>query len=834
MKIIRLLFLALFATGTVFGQSSDATLTTQANVIRNETVPKANTAARVANMFQGLIDSKVSILAPRLTTTSTTGFVWTATDNLGNGGWSAASGGGHTILNSGTPLTTRTNLNFTNGLTASDNNPNTDVKLGGVITEPSSLTATNLLNGFSYYADDGLQNFGFGTSNDNIILTAAFTTGTAKGSTLTVEPEGIVRFAIVGNENSGMIASNDEISFENNNVTGNYFKLIPTFDTNTHTGTTFIGIDWNPTILVAESTFTHIAFRAVTGRLLIGGSTITSNSVLADFQSTTQAVKLATAASASIASPTAGMLTSDSGLLKYYDGSIWHNWWSLVNGGTLTGANTITGTGRTLKGVWNSLGVTQTNGYGWWLANTTAAAAGAQQISPSLVLEGQGWQTNTSGSQSVKFKMDVLPVQGAANPTGNFAVGYSINGASYTNVFTIKSSAATLSMETYGLILNSGGVIRSDAGNKTRIYWGFGSTGEVSAGINGVIISASAYSSAWVPTLTVTPGAHTSMTAATEFISNDFQGASLTWLDGTTATQRFNYFRGYTLNKTTTSATFTNAYNLYVDDLTAGTGVTITNKYALGVNGATSLTGSGATSATYALKVFNSTPARIFAIRNDATMFVGNVLMFATNSGIGGPLATGNNIVFQSFGATTSGVAFTTISAAVETNATGDKSILRLTNNSSYYAPTTGTGTFTGLVMTPTYNMTGTSSATIYGINYNPTVTAIIGTHYSFRATSGNQWFAGKTIYDATITAGGTTGNQTIDKPSGTVNIAAAGTTVTVTNSFCTTSSIVTAVVRTNDATAYIKNVVPGAGSFVINLGAAATAEVSIGFIVNN
>jgi hypothetical protein len=93
---------------------------------------------------------------------------------------------------------------------------------------------------------------------------------------------------------------------------------------------------------------------------------------------------------------------------------------------------------------------------------------------------------------------------------------------------------------------------------------------------------------------------------------------------------------------------------------------------------------------------------------------------------------------------------------------------------------------------------------------------------------------AGKPTYDSTITAIGTTGNQTINKPSGTVNIAAAGTTVTVTNSLVSTSSIVIAVVRTNDTTAYIKNVVPSAGSFVITLGAATTAAVSIGFIVNN
>lgn len=92
----------------------------------------------------------------------------------------------------------------------------------------------------------------------------------------------------------------------------------------------------------------------------------------------------------------------------------------------------------------------------------------------------------------------------------------------------------------------------------------------------------------------------------------------------------------------------------------------------------------------------------------------------------------------------------------------------------------------------------------------------------------------GRITFDATITAIGTTGNQTINKPAGTVNIAAGGTSVTVTNSLVTTSSIVHAVVRTNDATALIKNVVPWAGSFVINMNAAVTGTTSIGFIVFN
>jgi hypothetical protein len=92
---------------------------------------------------------------------------------------------------------------------------------------------------------------------------------------------------------------------------------------------------------------------------------------------------------------------------------------------------------------------------------------------------------------------------------------------------------------------------------------------------------------------------------------------------------------------------------------------------------------------------------------------------------------------------------------------------------------------------------------------------------------------SGLVSYPTTVTATGTTGNQTINKLTGTVNIAAAGTTVTVTNSLVSANSIVHCVIRTNDATARIVSVVPSSGSFTINI-VAATAEVSIGFIVIN
>ncbi len=141
---------------------------------------------------------------------------------------------------------------------------------------------------------------------------------------------------------------------------------------------------------------------------------------------------------------------------------------------------------------------------------------------------------------------------------------------------------------------------------------------------------------------------------------------------------------------------------------------------------------------------------------------------------------------------------------------------------SNTYNQTSGTAENTDLKITRTETAVGSGAQ-----NFITAGTAALGNLFSVTNR-------GKIVMDTTITSGGTTGNQTINKPTGTVNIAASGTTVTVTNSLCTTSSIVLAVLRTNDATAAIANVVPGSGSFTINLTAMATAEVSIGFVVIN
>jgi hypothetical protein len=89
-------------------------------------------------------------------------------------------------------------------------------------------------------------------------------------------------------------------------------------------------------------------------------------------------------------------------------------------------------------------------------------------------------------------------------------------------------------------------------------------------------------------------------------------------------------------------------------------------------------------------------------------------------------------------------------------------------------------------------------------------------------------------ILSKTITAPGTTGAQTINKSSGSVNFAAAATSLVVTNSLVSTSSIIRCHLGTNDATAVLGAVVAAAGSFTIYLTTAATAETRVNFVLNN
>jgi hypothetical protein len=88
--------------------------------------------------------------------------------------------------------------------------------------------------------------------------------------------------------------------------------------------------------------------------------------------------------------------------------------------------------------------------------------------------------------------------------------------------------------------------------------------------------------------------------------------------------------------------------------------------------------------------------------------------------------------------------------------------------------------------------------------------------------------------FDRTNTAGGTTGAQTINKSAGSVNFAAAASSLVVTNSLVTATSNIIATVQTNDGTLKSVQAVPASGSFTLFGNAAATAETRVAFIVTN
>ncbi len=90
-----------------------------------------------------------------------------------------------------------------------------------------------------------------------------------------------------------------------------------------------------------------------------------------------------------------------------------------------------------------------------------------------------------------------------------------------------------------------------------------------------------------------------------------------------------------------------------------------------------------------------------------------------------------------------------------------------------------------------------------------------------------------KLLVDATMTAAGTTGAQTINKGAGSVNFAAGATSLVVTNSLVTTASIVLAMVDAGSAV-HVQRVVTAAGSFTINLNTTAGAEVAVKWVVLN
>lgn len=106
------------------------------------------------------------------------------------------------------------------------------------------------------------------------------------------------------------------------------------------------------------------------------------------------------------------------------------------------------------------IAVTPTDGL--VLDNATAAAAGAQQMSPRIRWDGFGWKTDaTAASQAVSFTQELLPVQGAAAPTANLLWKYAVNGGAYGTVLTLSSAG---DLTAAGFLISSASIEAAAAG----------------------------------------------------------------------------------------------------------------------------------------------------------------------------------------------------------------------------------------------------------------------------------------------------------------------------------------------------------------------------------
>ena len=106
-------------------------------------------------------------------------------------------------------------------------------------------------------------------------------------------------------------------------------------------------------------------------------------------------------------------------------------WRAPTQGGVATVANIAQPVTITI----NAVATAQTAGL--TLENNTAAAAGAQQYSPMVLFEGQGWYSTASLSKTVEFAIQNRPVQAAGNPTGVLDFLFRSNAGAWTKPMTL-------------------------------------------------------------------------------------------------------------------------------------------------------------------------------------------------------------------------------------------------------------------------------------------------------------------------------------------------------------------------------------------------------------
>jgi len=252
--------------------------------------------------------------------------------------------------------------------------------------------------------------------------------------------------------------------------------------------------------------------------------------------------------------------------------------------------------------------------------------------------------------------------------------------------------------------------------------------------------------------------------------------------------------------------------------------LTAANATSFAMNGASP---SITTSSTGTASVFN------------AAALTGNIFGAATTVTIGATTGTLNlrNVTLTAANATS--FAMNGASPSITSTSTGTGSLFNtnILTGAQFGATTSYTlgGTPTGS-LTANFFANATASGNTKTLNFGTAGASGSTTNISIGSLLGGGQINlnEKVFFQATEIAAGTTGNQTINLPMGSVNFAAAATSLVVTNSLATITSNIIPFMLSNDATAKSASIVRAAGSFTIHLNAAATAETRVGFVVFN
>lgn len=512
MKNLCFILLALIASVAAAQVKTDAQLTTQSNVIRNETVQNANTKVRVADMFQALIDNKanldLNILSDRgsynasgntfpstggsgtsgaikrgnLWTISVSGtlggtavvagqviraFVDSPGQTAGNWNISGAGGGGGGGTWGSITGTLSSQTDLQNVLTGKaerypvTNRQTVDYTLvltdDGKTVEMNSTSPTvvtipnNTTVAYPLYTLISIVQYNTGAVT---IAAAGGVTLNSQSGTLTVPGRYsiVVIYKIGTNEWDVWDGSAPNITSPTYGGTGvnNGSKTITIGGNLTTTGA------FNTTIAASGSNTVTLPNASITVARNDAAQTFTGVQTFSAAPVFSTAFTLPNGTVATTGSASAG--GTNVSTQQYVENALAGvSGWSSNGTTTLGGPVTVVGTTTNIiKYRFNGMAATQTAGAGLLLANETAAISGTQQASPSITWEGQGFATGVNNSQVVRFGSYVTPTQLATNPGGVWTLFSNINGAGNVTLLSIGHGSNTTATFTANIALGTG------------------------------------------------------------------------------------------------------------------------------------------------------------------------------------------------------------------------------------------------------------------------------------------------------------------------------------------------------------------------------------------